>query len=34
MGETIKLYIVGNGFNLSHGLKTSYKDFSFIFTGT
>ena len=23
----MKLYIVGNGFDLSHGLKTSYKDF-------
>jgi hypothetical protein len=28
-----KLYIIGNGFDLAHGLKTKYKDFIDDFLG-
>ncbi|MCR5587054.1 MAG: bacteriophage abortive infection AbiH family protein [Lachnospiraceae bacterium] len=27
MSQKRKLFIIGNGFDLAHGLKTKYKDF-------
>jgi len=27
LNQTNKLFIIGNGFDIAHGLKTSYKDF-------
>lgn len=29
----MKLLVIGNGFDLAHGLKTSYSDFKYLYRG-